>query len=183
MINKQETSAISKELGQESLLTTRNLSKMAMIIALYVVLTLLISPLSYGMIQIRLAEMFNFLAIYHRRYIGAVTLGVALANLSSPLGMVDVIVGSVSTFIVLTIIYFVSQKLTTDRQKLLCVLIICSLSMFTVAGELHLLLAAPFWLSWVTIGVGEFISLTIGLVIIWLMSRMTDMTRIKKMLQ
>ena len=45
--------------------------------------------------------MFNYLSLYNKRYIAAVTAGVALANIASPLGLIDVVVGSVSTLIVL----------------------------------------------------------------------------------
>ncbi|WP_302470570.1 QueT transporter family protein [Vagococcus proximus] len=182
MINKQETVA-SKTLEQESILTPKSMSKMAMVMALYVVVTVMISPLSYGFLQIRFAEMFNYLAVYNRRYIGAVSLGVAIANLNSPLGLIDVVVGSLSTYVVLTIIYYVTRKMTSERKKLLCVPIICSLSMFTIAAQLFILGDAPFWVSYLTIGIGEFVSLAIGLGVIWLMSNMTDMKKIKKLIQ
>ncbi|MGJ3847732.1 QueT transporter family protein, partial [Levilactobacillus brevis] len=47
----------------------------ALIAALYVVLTTVLSALSFGPFQIRLSEMFNHLVVFNKRYIAAVTLG------------------------------------------------------------------------------------------------------------
>lgn len=170
-----ETKQAMRPSKHEALFSTRSISKMAMVTALYVVLTLLISPLSYGFIQVRLSEMFNYLGLVHKRYIIAITLGVAIANLNSPLGIVDVIVGSVSTFLVLQLVVYVAKFFKKTWQKLLCVPIIFSLSMFTVAGQISILGDAPFkdtfFINWLVIGLGELVSLLIGLGIIYLMSR------------
>ncbi len=83
---------------------------MALVTGLYVAVTLVLSVISFGAIQIRLSEMFNYLSLYNKKYIYAVTLGVALANLASPLGLVDVVVGSVSTLIVLLLNYSVTKR-------------------------------------------------------------------------
>lgn len=158
-----------------ALFSTKSISKMAMITALYVVLTLMISPLSYGFIQVRLSEMLNYLGLYHKRYIIAITLGVAIANLNSPLGIVDVIIGSVSTYLVLQLVRFIAKGFKKTWQKLLCVPIIFSLSMFTVAAEISILGEAPFkdtfFTNWFVIGLGELVSLLIGLGVIYMMSR------------
>ncbi len=77
--------------------TTTDVTRMALVTGLYVAVTLVLSVFSFGVIQIRLSEMFNYLSLYNKRYIVAVTAGVALANIASPLGLIDVVVGSVST--------------------------------------------------------------------------------------
>lgn len=160
---------------KEAFFSTKSISKMAMVTALYVVLTVLISPLSYGFIQIRLSEMFNYLGLYHQRYILAITLGVAIANLNSPLGIIDVIVGSVSTYLVLQLVRFVAKRFKKPWQKLITVPIIFSLSMFTVAAQISILGDAPFkdtfFINWVVIGLGELVSLLIGLGVIYFLSR------------
>lgn len=173
--NKMENQKVMSVQKKEALFSTKSISKMAMVTALYVVLTILISPLSYGFIQVRLSEMFNYLGLYHQRYILAITLGVAIANLNSPLGIVDVIVGSVSTYIVLQIVVFVAKRFKQPWQKLICVPIIFSLSMFTVAAQISILGDAPFketfFVNWFVIGMGELVSLLIGLGVIYFLSR------------
>ena len=90
--------------------TTTDVTRMALVTGLYVAVTLVLSVFSFGVIQIRLSEMFNYLSLYNKRYIVAVTAGVALANMASPLGLIDVVVGSVSTLFVLLIKSLVASK-------------------------------------------------------------------------
>lgn len=147
----------------------KNLVQIALIASLYVVLSLCIAPFSYGPIQIRLSEMLNLLVIYDKKYIYAVTLGCALANLASPYGIVDVIFGSASTFVTLWICYIVIRNMTSFTKKIWSVVIIATLSMVLIASELYVLASAPFWMTYLTVAIGEFISLGIGaIILLWL---------------
>lgn len=79
---------------QTSTWSATALAKMALVTALYVVVTVLLAPLSFGPIQLRLAELFNYLGVFNKRYIWSITLGVAIANTASPLGIIDIVIGS-----------------------------------------------------------------------------------------
>lgn len=147
------------------------LVKMSLVTALYVAITLFLAVISFGVVQIRLSEMFNYLAIYNKRYILAVTLGVMLANLFSPLGLIDVVVGGLSTFIVLVIVHYVTKKIQHPIWKFIVTGLICSFSMFTIAGQLALLFDAPFWATWLAIAIGELVSMSVGGVIMYLVSQ------------
>lgn len=48
---------------QTSTWSATALAKMALVTALYVVVTVLLAPLSFGPIQLRLAELFNYLGV------------------------------------------------------------------------------------------------------------------------
>lgn len=147
----------------------KNLVQIALIASLYVVLSLCIAPFSYGPIQIRLSEMLNLLVIYDKKYIYAVTLGCALANLASPYGIVDVIFGSASTFVTLWICYIVIRNMTSFIKKIWSIVIIATLLMVLIASELYVLASAPFWMTYLTVAIGEFISLGIGaIILLWL---------------
>ena len=80
--------------------TVRDLTHIAIVAALYVVLTVVppFNLISYGPYQFRIAEMFNLLGFYNRKYIIAVTLGCVIANFFS-FNMIDVVVGSLSTLV------------------------------------------------------------------------------------
>ena len=106
-----------KEITSKNRWTTAEIARMALVTGLYVAVTLVLSVISFGAIQIRLSEMFNYLSLYNKKYIYAVTLGVALANLASPLGLVDVVVGSVSTLIVLLLNYSVTKRVKNIKLK------------------------------------------------------------------
>ena len=80
--------------------STKFLVQTAVIAGLYALLTIAF-PFSYGPIQFRFAEACTLLAYYNPAFIPGLTLGCALANLSSPFGLIDVIFGSLATFIAL----------------------------------------------------------------------------------
>ncbi|WP_125768430.1 QueT transporter family protein [Lapidilactobacillus wuchangensis] len=148
----------------------------AIIAALYVALTYLsqMFGLGYGAVQLRLSEMLNCLVVFNKRYIWGVTLGCILANLTSTLGVVDIVWGSLQTLISLTIIYFVSKKLPNLMAKLGSVVVIGTVMMFLIAWELVVLTKAPFWLTYGSVAAGEFASLLVGAILIYYMSKRID---------
>lgn len=155
--------------------------RVAVIAALYVVITMVLAAVSFGPIQVRLAEMLNLLAIYNKRYVLAVPIGVALANLSSPYGVVDIVWGSLSTFVTMLVFYYVARKLPNFITKLVAGVLIVTFSMFTIALELAWLgntaFWPTFWINWGTIAIGEFISLGIGAVLLFFMDLSIDLHR------
>lgn len=75
------------------------LVRMGLVAGIYFVLTLVFAPVAYGPIQFRLAEILNMLAFYNPIFGPAISLGVFLSNLSSPLGFYDLIFGTLHTFL------------------------------------------------------------------------------------
>lgn len=165
-----------EKLRSESVWTTQELTKMALVAALYVAVTFVLQPVGYGNIQFRVAEMFNFLALYNKRYVWAVTLGCAIANLASPNGILDVVVGGICTLFVLLLCRYVTRNLKDLRVKIAITAVIFAVSMFTVAAQLTILFQAPFFFNWLTIGIGELLSMAIGGIIIYALSQKIDLT-------
>ncbi|MBO0439804.1 QueT transporter family protein [Candidatus Enterococcus ikei] len=153
------------------------LTKMALIMALYVIVTIFLAPFSFGAIQLRFSEMFNYLPLFNKRYIVAVTLGVAISNFASPLGLVDVIIGSVSTCLILLFSYYVTKRLKNQIKKMVLTAILCSFSMFTVAGQLTYFYHLPFFYTWLTVALGELLSMTIGGILIYWINEKIDLTK------
>lgn len=83
------------------------MARQAIIAALYLVLTLSIGGFSYGPVQFRYSEILNLLAFYNPLNGIGITLGVFLSNLWSPLGMADLIFGTLHTGIS---VYFISKS-------------------------------------------------------------------------
>ncbi|MCQ4503362.1 QueT transporter family protein, partial [Vibrio parahaemolyticus] len=108
-----------KKIRSTNRFTTAEIARMALVTGLYVAVTFVLSVISFGAIQIRLSEMFNYLSLYNKKYILAITLGVALANLSSPLGWIDVVVGSISTLLVLLINYEITKRVRNMKIKMM----------------------------------------------------------------
>lgn len=71
----------------------------ALIAAAYAVLTYLSAALglAYGGIQFRLSEALNILAAFTPAAVPGLIIGCIIGNISSPMGLVDVVVGTVAT--------------------------------------------------------------------------------------
>lgn len=82
-------------------MSAKKLVRISVIAALYVVLTLALPAIAYGPIQFRLSEVMTLLAFIDPFYILPLTLGCAIANIGSPFGIIDVIVGSLASFLAL----------------------------------------------------------------------------------
>lgn len=178
VITKIATSYFTKENKIEyiyckdsSRVSVSELTKTALVAALYVAVTVLLSVISFGAVQLRLSEMFNYLALYNKRYVVAVTIGVILANFMSPTWILDVPIGGIATFLVLLLCRSVTKHMTNDIAKMVVTALIFAVSMFTVAGQLTILYDLPFWATWFTVGVGELLSMTVGGLTIYLLNK------------
>ena len=85
-------------------------AKAAIIAALYAVLTLAFSPLSYGVMQVRFSEALTVLAMYSSAAVPGLTVGCLIANLLGPNGIWDVVLGTLATFIGVSGMYFLRRK-------------------------------------------------------------------------
>lgn len=72
--------------------STRDIAISGVFIAVYVVLTM-INPLSFGAVQFRTAAIISVLPLFVKKLKIAGVLGVAIANLWSPFGFIDVVFG------------------------------------------------------------------------------------------
>jgi uncharacterized membrane protein len=68
-------------------------------------MTIAIMPLSFGQIQIRLSEMLTVLPFFFPEAIWGVTIGCLLSNVFSPFGIIDIVGGTLCTFIAATLTY------------------------------------------------------------------------------
>lgn len=79
--------------------------RVAMIAAIYTVVSLVLAPFSFGNIQVRIAEALTILPILYKPSIYGVTLGCFLTNLLgamlgvNPTGLIDAVVGTLATFL------------------------------------------------------------------------------------
>ena len=75
------------------------LTQAAMIAAIYVVLTLLFRPVSFGEIQVRIAEALTILTLFTPAAVPGVFAGCLIANILGGGILVDIIFGSLATLI------------------------------------------------------------------------------------
>lgn len=80
-------------------LLTRRLAQGAVIAAIYVVLTFVFAPISFGAMQVRIAEMLTILPLFTPVAIPGLFIGCLLANILGGAIIWDVIFGSIATLI------------------------------------------------------------------------------------
>lgn len=151
----------------------KQMATSGIIAALYVAVSLLIAPFGFTNIQFRVSEMFNHLVVFDKKYIFGIVLGVFIANLFSPLGVVDLIFGVGHSIIALTITIFSAKFISGVTKRMIFNTIVFTVTMFIIAFELNLVLGLPFLFTWVTVAAGEFIVMAVGIpVMIALNSRL-----------
>ena len=79
--------------------SVRRIAQGAVIAALYVVLTIIFAPISFGAVQVRIAEIMTIMPLFTPAAIPGLFLGCVLANLLGGAIIWDVIFGSIATLI------------------------------------------------------------------------------------
>ena len=127
----------------------------AIIAAVYAVLTVIVTPfMSYGAIQFRIAEILTLLCFYSRKHCPALILGCFIANLFSPLGLIDLIAGTSAT---------AASVILMSRVKNIWIasLFPVIVNGLIVGAELSCVFATPFWLNVGYVAFGEFVVITV----------------------
>ena len=75
------------------------MTQAAMIAAIYVVLTMVFAPISYGEVQLRIAEALTILPFFTPAAIPGLTIGCLIANILGGAILPDIIFGSIATLI------------------------------------------------------------------------------------
>ena len=143
----------------------------AIIAALYIVVTLIFSAVSFGQVQFRIAEIFNHLVAFNPRYFVGVVLGVLISNaLFSTIGVMDIIFGVGHSMITLGLLILICKFVKNIWARLIINSFLFTATMFIIAIELNIVLDLPFWITWLYCGVGEFIVLAVGAPIMYLLN-------------
>ena len=146
---------------------TRRLARGAVIAALYTALTLLLAPISYGQLQVRLSEALTLLPILLPETVPALAIGCLLSNILGGCTIFDIVFGTLATLMACLVTY----KLRNVRIKGLAIpaslppvvfnMIIVGafeITFFFSDGAPTAALAA---FNAVTVGIGEIISCTV----------------------
>lgn len=128
--------------------------KSALIAAIYLALTLLFAPISYSLMQIRIAEALGILAYFTPAAVPGLALGCLLANLSSPFGLIDILFGTLAT----ALSAFIATKI---KNKFLMPLPYIIVNMFIVGTILTYMLHVKFIYAALWVALGEAIAVYI----------------------
>lgn len=135
----------------------------AMIAAIYVVLTYIFAPFSFGEVQIRIAEALTILPVFTPAAIPGLFIGCLIGNILGGAILPDIIFGSLATLIGAVFTYMLR-----DQNKLLAVLppIISNTIIVPFVLKLGYGVNLPIPFMMLTVGIGEIIGCgVLGLVL------------------
>ena len=134
--------------------TTRAIAHAGITAALYTAITAVLAPISFGPVQLRLAELLNLMAFFSPVYAVGVTLGCFFSNtLFSEFGLVDIVVGTACTG--------VATFLITKTKSLFIASLWPVLLTLPVAAYIAILLELPYIPTALSVMAGEFIVVVI----------------------
>lgn len=131
--------------------------------ALYIAVTMLIQPFGFTNVQFRVSEMFNHLVVFNKKFMYGIVLGVFLSNLFfSPIKAYDLIFGVGQSVIALLLTIISAKFIANVWTRMAVNTIVFTFTMFIIAIELNLALSFPFWITWFTVAIGEFVVMAVG---------------------
>jgi len=126
----------------------------AIIAALIIVLNAF-NPIGFGPIQFRLSEALSVIPFYNKKYMSGVLIGVFIANLFSPLNIIDSIAGVT----VGVVSYTLASKI---NNQLIKNLVFSSVSGIIIGFMLYKMLNIPFTITAISIAISTIVSTSIG---------------------
>ncbi len=161
---------------------TKFITRTAVIAALYAALTLIVYPIAFGNVQARISEALCILPLFMPEAIPGLTLGCLIANLFSPNGVLDVVVGTGATLLATLATYFLGRIFKKDLGKIIAGVLPATLFnavlipfvIFSVSE-----LAEMYLIAFVEVGAGELIVLCVlGIPLYFALSRASFMRKI-----
>lgn len=145
----------------------------AIIAALYFVVTAIIAPFGFLNIQFRLSELFNHLIVMHKKYFFGIVFGVVIANLFLSPTKADLIFGVAHTAISLAMTLFIGKYIKNKVTLMVINAFIFSINMYIIAYMLKVFvgLTDGFFFLWFTLGLSEFVTMSLGIIIIYLLNK------------
>ena len=123
----------------------------ALIAAIYVVLSLVFAPISYGLIQVRLSEILTVLPFFTPAAIPGLFIGCLLANILGPYGMLDIVFGSLATLIAAFLSYKMPKKILVPLPPVI-------VNMFIIGIMLYYVIDVPLYMTIPSVAIGQLIA-------------------------
>ena len=139
------------------------LTQAAMIAAIYVVLTYVFAPFSFGEVQIRISEALTILPLFTPAAVPGLFVGCLIGNILGGAILPDIIFGSIATLIGAIGTYYLKEQkpVLATLPPILSNIVIVPLVLRYGYG-----VTLPIPLMWLTVGAGEVVSCTIlGLIL------------------
>lgn len=143
----------------------QRIARVGLIAALYVVLTYALQAVSFFPTQFRVAEALTLLPMIFPEAVWGLGIGCLIANLFSPAGLIDVVVGSLTTLLAA----YVTYRFPWHIIGFLAPIVLNSL---IISAYLRLLAHLPYWVTAVSIALSEaVVVLGLGYPLLWYLRR------------
>ena len=141
---------------------TKRIVVTGVIAAIYTVLTLILAPISFGPVQFRLSEVMVLLAFVDPLYIIGLTLGCLISNMLGGFGIMDIVLGSLATFMSCVAMYWTRSTIKNSKASLLVASIWPTVFNGVIIGwVLHVTINVPMFITMVQVALGEFVVVTV----------------------
>lgn len=130
---------------------TKYLTHAAIIAAVYVVLTIIFAPISYGQVQVRISEALTVLPYFTPAAIPGLFIGCIIANIYGGAGIIDIIFGSLATLFAAFLSYKMPKKYLVPLPPIVINAVVIGLI-------LNYALGVPILITMVWVGLGQLIS-------------------------
>jgi len=154
----------------------RTLAVNGVLAALYIAVTMIIQPFGFTNIQFRVSEMFNHLVVFNKKYFIGIVIGVFFSNLFfSSLGVYDLLFGVGQSVLALSMTIMIARFVKNIWARMIVNTIVFTATMFLIAIELNIVLGFPFWFTYLTTAVGEFVVMAVGMPIMHALNKRIDL--------
>ena len=96
-------------------INTRKIAFAGVVAALYAVLTIVIMPLSYGPVQLRISEVLCILPFFFPFSVWGLFIGCIVANIISPYGFLDLLFGSLASLLAAVSTMYIGRMPGRDK--------------------------------------------------------------------
>lgn len=147
------------------------ITQIGLIAAVYATLTVLLTPFSYGAVQVRIAEALMLLCCCRKRWCVALTIGCLIANLFS--GMpTDILFGTLATAIAAVLMYYI-------QKPIIAAFVPAAINGLIIGAQLCLMYEMPFAVAFLGVAAGELIAVAmIGLPLYHIVLRSATLRRL-----
>lgn len=150
---------MQKKENSKTLRNVLTITRLALVAAMYVAISLLIPGMDYGIIQFRFSEFLVLLCFYRKDYSISMILACLIVNLFSPLGLYDIIFGTLATAVAVVPMYYM-------KNIYLAALLPVVSNGLIVGFVLNKTLGQPLWFAMGSVALSELIIIgIIGVVI------------------
>ena len=160
----------------QSLVSANRTFQLALVMifaALYAAMTIVFAPFSYLILQSRVSEiLIAFIPFYGWPVVLGLTMGTLLSNVISPLGLIDLLVGTLATFLGALPVYALKRY---PRYQILGFVAYAVIVSVIVTFELSLVFSLPFLLVFPELLIGESLSAVLGASLLYLQLRRTSL--------